>query len=59
MNLPKLGINDTYFFKPKWPELNTKKVHLKRECLQKDILMLENHEGVRKKNMEIVHLEKI
>jgi hypothetical protein len=27
------------------------------ECPQKDILMLEDHEGIRK-NMEIVHLEK-
>jgi hypothetical protein len=57
MELPKLEIRDTYFLKPKWPELNTKKVHFKVECPQKDILMLEDHEGIRK-NMEIVHLEK-
>jgi hypothetical protein len=29
MELPKLGIMDTYFLKPKWPELNTGKAHLK------------------------------
>jgi hypothetical protein len=57
MDLPKLGIMDTYLFKPKWLERNTGKVHLKGECLQKDILMLENQEGVRK-NMKIVHLGK-
>jgi hypothetical protein len=57
MDLPKLGIRDTYLFKSKWPERNTKKAHLKGECLQKDILMLEEQEGV-KKTMEIVHLEK-
>jgi hypothetical protein len=57
MELPKLGIRDTYLFKPKWSELNTGKAHLKGECPRKDILMLEDHEGIRK-NMEIVHLEK-
>jgi hypothetical protein len=57
MDLPKLGIRDTYLFKPKWPEMNTGKVHLKRECLQKDILMLEDQKGIRK-NMKIVHLGK-
>jgi hypothetical protein len=49
MDLPKLGIMGTYIFKPKWPERNTGKVHLKGECPQKNILMLEDHEGVRKK----------
>jgi hypothetical protein len=49
MKLPKLGIMDTYLFKPKWLELNTRKAHLKGECLQKDIFILEDHEGVRKK----------
>jgi hypothetical protein len=49
MDLPKLGIRDTYLSKPKWPERNTRKVHLKGECLQKDILRLEDQEGVRKK----------
>jgi hypothetical protein len=29
MDLLKLGIRDTYLLKPKWPERNTKKVHLK------------------------------
>jgi hypothetical protein len=29
--------------------MNTEKVHLKREWPQKDLLMLEAHEGVRKK----------
>jgi hypothetical protein len=57
MDLPKLGIKDTYLFKLKWPERNTRKVHLKGECPQKDILMLEDQEGIRK-NMKIVHLGK-
>jgi hypothetical protein len=47
--LPKLWIRDTYLFKPKWPERNTGKTHLKEECPQNDILMLEDREGVRKK----------
>jgi hypothetical protein len=29
MELPKLGIRDTYLFKPKWLERNTGKAHLK------------------------------
>jgi hypothetical protein len=49
MKLPKLGIRDTYHFKLKWPEKNTGKVHLRGECPQKDILMFEDHEGVRKR----------
>jgi hypothetical protein len=57
MDLPKLGIMDTYFLKPKWPERNTKNVHLKEEGPQNDILMLEDQEGVRK-NMKMVHLGK-
>jgi hypothetical protein len=57
MKLPKLGIMNIYLLKPKWPELNTGKAHLKKECPRKDILMLEDHEGV-KKNMKIIHLEK-
>jgi hypothetical protein len=57
MDSPKLRIKDTYLFKPKWSERNTEKVHLKGECPQKDILMLEDQEGI-KKNMKIVHLEK-
>jgi hypothetical protein len=57
MDLPKLGIKDTYLFKPKWPKRNTGKVHLKGECPQKDILMLEDQEGIKKK-MKIVHLGK-
>jgi hypothetical protein len=48
MDLPKLGIRDTYLFKPKWLKRNTEKVHLKRECLLKDILRLEDQERVRK-----------
>jgi hypothetical protein len=48
MNLPKLGIRDTYLFKPKGSERNTGKVHLKGECPQKDILMLKDHEGIRR-----------
>jgi hypothetical protein len=47
--LPKLGIKDTYLLKPKWPERNTGKAHLKVECPPTVILMLKNHEGVRKK----------
>jgi hypothetical protein len=31
MDLPKLGIRDTYLFKPKWLKRNTEKVHLKGE----------------------------
>jgi hypothetical protein len=57
MDLPKSGIIDIYLLKPKWPGTNTGKAHLKKDCPQKDILMFEDHEGVRK-NMEIVHLEK-
>jgi hypothetical protein len=49
MDLLKLRIRDTYLLKPKWPERNTRKVHLKGECPQKDILMLEDQEGLRKK----------
>jgi len=48
---------DTYLLKPKWSKGNTGKAHLKRECPQNDILMLEDHEGVRK-NIKIIHLEK-
>jgi hypothetical protein len=29
--------------------MNTEKVHLKGECPQKNLLMLEDHEGCRKK----------
>jgi hypothetical protein len=57
MDLPKLGIMDTYLFKPKWLKRNTGKVHLKGECPQKDILRLEDQEGVRK-NRKIVYLGK-
>jgi hypothetical protein len=57
MDLPKLGIMDTYLLKPKWLKRNTGKVHLKGECPQKDILRLEDQEGVRK-NKKIVHLGK-
>jgi hypothetical protein len=49
MDLPKSGIRDTYLFKPKWLKMNTEKVHLKGECPLKDILRLEDQEGVRKK----------
>jgi hypothetical protein len=49
MNLPKLEIMNTYLIKPKWPERITGKVHFKGECPLKDILMLEDQEGVRKK----------
>jgi hypothetical protein len=57
MDLPKSGIRDIYLFKPKWLKRNTKKVHLKRECPLKNILRLEDQEGVRK-NRKIVHLGK-
>jgi hypothetical protein len=57
MDLPKLGIMNTYLLKPKWLKKNTRKVYLKRECPQKDILRLEDQKGVRK-NMKIVHLGK-
>jgi hypothetical protein len=57
MDLPKSGIRDTYLFKPKWLKRNTEKVHLKGECPLKDILKLEDQEGVRK-NRKIVHLGK-
>jgi hypothetical protein len=49
MDLPKLGIRDTYLFKPKWLKRNIEKVHLKGECPQKDILRLDDQEGVKKK----------
>ena len=49
MDLPKLRIRDTYSFKPKWRKRNSMKVQLKEECPQKDITMLEDQEGVRKK----------
>jgi hypothetical protein len=48
MDLPKLGIRDTYFLKPKWLKRNTEKVHFKGEYPQKDISRLEDQEGVRK-----------
>jgi hypothetical protein len=57
MDLPKLGIMDTYLLKPKWLKRNTEKVHLKGECPRKDILRLDDQEGVRK-NRKIVHLGK-
>jgi hypothetical protein len=57
MELPKSGIKNIYLFEPKWPEMNTGKIHLKGECPQKNLLMLEDHEGGRK-NMKTVHLEK-
>jgi hypothetical protein len=57
MDLPKLGIRDTYLFKPKWLKKNTEKVHFKGEYPRKDISRLEDQEGVRK-NRKIVHLGK-
>jgi hypothetical protein len=35
MELPKLGIRDTYLFKSKWPEMNIGKAHLKEEMPSK------------------------
>jgi hypothetical protein len=49
MDLPKLGIRDTYLFKPKWLKRNTEKVQLKRECPLKDISKFDDQEGVIKK----------
>jgi hypothetical protein len=49
MDLPKLGIRDTYHFKLKWLKMNTEKVHLKGECPRKGISRLDDQEGVRKK----------
>jgi hypothetical protein len=49
MDLQKLGIRDTYLFKPKWLKRNTEKVHLKRECPRKDISRFDDQEGVKKK----------
>jgi hypothetical protein len=57
MDLQKLGIRDTYLFKPKWLKRNIEKVHFKGECPRKDISRLDDQEGVRK-NRKIVHLEK-
>ena len=54
MELPKLGIINIYLFKSKWSEMNTKKVYSKRECPQKDLLRLEDHEGVRKNMKDIL-----
>jgi hypothetical protein len=57
MDLPKLGIMDTYLFKPKWLKSNTEKVQLKRECPLKDISRLDDQERVIK-NRKIVHVGK-
>jgi hypothetical protein len=57
MDLPKLGIRDTYLFKPKWLKRNTWEVHFKGEYPRKDISRLEDQEGVRK-NRKIVYLGK-
>jgi hypothetical protein len=57
MDLPKLGIRNTYLFQPNWLKRNIGKVHLKGECPQKNILRLDDQEGV-KKNRKIVHLGK-
>jgi hypothetical protein len=46
MELPKPGIMNTYLFKPKCPERNTGKAHLKEECPKNDTLMLEDHERI-------------
>ena len=56
MDLPKLGIIDTYLSKPKWLKKNKMEV-LKGECFQKDIQRLEDYEGVRK-NIKKAHLGK-
>jgi hypothetical protein len=42
MDLPKLGIRNTYLFKPKWLKKNTEKVHLKGEYPRKDISTLDD-----------------
>jgi hypothetical protein len=55
MDLQKLGIMDTYLLKPKWLKRNTEKVHFKGECPRKDILRLDDQEGVRK-NRKIIPL---
>jgi hypothetical protein len=57
MDLPKLGIRDTYLFKLKWLKRNIGKVHFKGKYPRKDISRLEDQEGVRK-NRKIVHLGK-
>ena len=57
MELPKLGIRNIYLLKPKWLKMNIMKAHLKGACPKKDLLRLEDHEGIRK-NMKIVYLEK-
>ena len=49
MELPKLGIRKIYHFKSKWLEMNSEKAHFKEDRPQKDLLMLEDHEGGRKK----------
>jgi hypothetical protein len=50
VELSKLGKRRyIYLLKPKWPKMNTGKAHLKGECFQKDLLMLEAHEEGRKK----------
>ena len=48
MDLPKIGIYDTYFLKPKWLKRNTRKVQFKGECPQNDILRLEGPRSVKK-----------
>jgi hypothetical protein len=57
MDLQKLGIRDTYLFKPKWLKRNTEKVHWKGECPPKDISRFDDYEGIRK-NRKIIPLGK-
>jgi hypothetical protein len=57
MDLQKLGIRDTYLFKPKWLKRNIEKVHLKGESPRKDISRLDDQKGVRK-NKKIIPLGK-
>jgi hypothetical protein len=57
MDLPKLGIMNTYLFKPKWLKRKIDKVHLKEECPRKDISRLDDQEGIRK-NRKIIPLGK-
>jgi hypothetical protein len=47
--LPKSGIRDTYFLKPKWLKMNTEKVQLTGECPLNDISRFDDQEGVIKK----------
>jgi hypothetical protein len=58
MDLPKSGIRDTYFLKPKWLKRNTEKIQLKGECPLKDISRFDDQEGVIKNKKNSTYRKK-